>query len=179
MNFEGIDQKILAVQAPKPDMYSGFWQLVVDQNVSLIVMITKLVENQKRKAHQYWPEDQDPAMELEHGIKVAFEEEEELDGIYKRKFTVTAKGDIINQRSHFILFAIGKKRTIEQLHCISWPDMEAPKDTKTLLDLFDCTEEILLDNPGTILVHCSAGVGRTGSFIGLYKLIHDYNNKAR
>ena len=72
---------------------------------------------------------------------------------------------------------IGKKRAIEQLQCISWPDMEAPKDTKTLLDLYDYTEESLLDNPGTILVHCSAGVGRTGTYIGLLKLIKDYQNK--
>ena len=58
-----------------------------------------------------------------------------------------------------------------------WPDMEAPKDTTILLDLFDSTEETLLDSPGTILVHCSAGVGRTGTYIGLFELIQDYQNK--
>jgi protein tyrosine phosphatase len=69
------------------------------------------------------------------------------------------------------------KRTVEQLHCTTWPDMEAPKDTKTLLDLFKYTEKSMLVNPGTILVHCSAGVGRTGTFIGLFKLIMDYQEK--
>ena len=72
---------------------------------------------------------------------------------------------------------LGKQRKVEQHHCTTWPDMEAPKDTKTLLDLFDSTEETLLDNPGTVLVHCSAGVGRTGTYIGLFKLIQDYQNK--
>ena len=71
----------------------------------------------------------------------------------------------------------GKQSTVEQLHCTSWPDMEAPKVTKTLLDLFESTEEVLLDSPGTVLVHCSAGVGRTGTYIGLFKLIKDYQNK--
>ena len=55
--------------------------------------------------------------------------------------------------------------------------MEAPKETKALLDLYEDTEEILNSNPGGLLVHCSAGVGRTGTFIGLYKLIHDLNNE--
>ena len=76
----------------------------------------------------------------------------------------------------FNLF-LGKQRTVEQLQCTVWTDMEAPKDTKTLLDLFDSSEETLLDSPGTILVHCSAGVGRTGTYIGLFKLIQDYQNK--
>ena len=69
-------------------MFSGFWQLVVDQNVSLIVMITKLVENQKRKAHQYWPEEVGQEIKMEHGIRVKYEQEEVLDGILKRQFTV-------------------------------------------------------------------------------------------
>ena len=72
---------------------------------------------------------------------------------------------------------LGRQITVEQLQCTMWPDMEAPKDTKTLLDLFDSSEETLLDSPGTVLVHCSAGVGRTGTYIGLFKLIQDYQNK--
>lgn len=65
---------------------------------------------------------------------------------------------------------------MDQLQCTAWPDMEAPKETVALLDLYEFTEEILNNNPGGLLVHCSAGVGRTGTFIGLYKLIHDLNN---
>ena len=69
------------------------------------------------------------------------------------------------------------RRGREQLHCTTWPDMKAPKDTKTLLDLFKYSKKTMLVNPGTILVHCSAGVGRTGTFIGLFKLIQDYQKK--
>ena len=70
-----------------------------------------------------------------------------------------------------------KVQKVEQLQCTAWPDMEAPEETVSLLDLYEFTEEILNNNPGGLLVHCSAGVGRTGTFIGLYKLIHDYRNE--
>ena len=52
--------------------------------------------------------------------------------------------------------------------------MEAPSSTSVLLDLIHHSNEVLDDQAGTIIVHCSAGVGRTGTFIGLYKLIQDF-----
>ena len=68
-------------------------------------------------------------------------------------------------------------KTVYQLHCEAWPDMEAPRDTKVLLDLFEEAEEVLSKNPdSTMMVHCSAGVGRTGTFIGLFKLAKDFND---
>ena len=52
--------------------------------------------------------------------------------------------------------------------------MEAPSSTSVLLDLIHHSNEVLDDQAGAIIVHCSAGVGRTGTFIGLYKLIQDF-----
>ena len=48
-----------------------------------------------------------------------------------------------------------------------------PRDSSILLDIFEMVEKVLSDVPGTLLVHCSAGVGRAGAFIALYKLIKD------
>ena len=72
IEFPGYDQKFLAVQAPKPNMFDGFWQLVVEQNVTVIVMITRLVEGERVKAHQYWPDEEHKVFNLKNGMKVTF-----------------------------------------------------------------------------------------------------------
>ena len=48
----------LAASAPKPAAFKQFWRMVIEEKVPVIVMITKLVEKNKRKAHQYWPEEE-------------------------------------------------------------------------------------------------------------------------
>ena len=69
-------------------------------------------------------------------------------------------------------------RTIHHLHCEDWADTEVLRDTKVLLDLYDEAEYNLAMMPESFLmVHCSGGVGRTGTFIGLFKLIRDYKNR--
>ena len=57
IEFPGCSQKFLAASAPKPNSFKQFWHMVIQEKVSVIVMITKLVEKNKRKAHQYWPEE--------------------------------------------------------------------------------------------------------------------------
>ena len=70
----------------------------------------------------------------------------------------------------------GTEQIVEQIHCQNWPDPQPPKDTSVLLDTYRMVEAGLLESPGTLLVHCSAGVGRSGAFIGLYKMINDIEN---
>ena len=86
----------MAVQAPKPNMVSGFWQLVLDNRVSVVVMITKLVENGVMKATQYWPDEDAPVLQLENDITVTFESEESSkNGPDKRTFIVSRKGKLV------------------------------------------------------------------------------------
>ena len=92
MKFSQFEQKILAVQAPKKNMVSGFWQLVLDNNVTVIVMITKLVENNVVKADQYWPTQDKDCLELENSIKVIFKSESSDKGLVRRVFGVSNGG---------------------------------------------------------------------------------------
>ena len=70
------------------------------------------------------------------------------------------------------------KQTVEvnQLQTIKWADLSAPDDTKILRDLVHQAMELNTSERVPIVVHCSAGVGRTGTFIAVFKLVKDYMN---
>ena len=67
---------------------------------------------------------------------------------------------------------------MSQLQTIKWADLTAPDDTKILRDLVHKAVDL---NPSKepILVHCSAGVGRTGTFIAVFKLLNDYHEETK
>ena len=64
--------------------------------------------------------------------------------------------------------------TVNHLQTKKWVNLTAPDSTKILMDLVHKTMEIQKNGNDTILVHCSAGVGRTGTFIAVYKLVAEY-----
>ena len=65
---------------------------------------------------------------------------------------------------------------VSQLQTVKWADLTAPDDTKILRDLVHQAMELNSSEKDPILVHCSAGVGRTGTFIGLFKLVKDFED---
>ena len=74
-------------------MVSGLWQLVLDNQVTVIVMITKLIENNMTKAHKYWPDEDVTTLEFENNIKVTFESEETDNGLHRRTFVASNGGN--------------------------------------------------------------------------------------
>ena len=68
---------------------------------------------------------------------------------------------------------------VTHLQTKKWADLTAPEDTRIMLDMVQAVSAIshAKDNPEPILVHCSAGVGRTGTFIGVYKLIEEFHDE--
>ena len=68
---------------------------------------------------------------------------------------------------------------MEHVQCENWLEVEIPEETSILLELVELVENLLIETLGTLLVHCSGGAGRTGTFIALYKLIQDIDNMVR
>jgi len=174
--FENCAQKFIACQAPKKsaDGFPHFWHLIVQEKVSLVVMITQLREgeppNQRTKAEQYWPDSQDDS---EMAQTVTF-----LGGLKVDHVSTSTNASYV-LRKFLLHLPDGGNREVTQMQCEIWPDLDAPDDPKVLVDMVVKAQELQAGHMGPenpILVHCSAGVGRTGTFIALYKLWQDYQN---
>ncbi|XP_034310566.2 receptor-type tyrosine-protein phosphatase epsilon isoform X1 [Magallana gigas] len=144
----------IAAQGPRTNTLADFWRMIWQENVRCIVMLTNLIENGKNKCTQYWPENDSP---FEVGpCKMQLLEETTYAFYTLRKFTV------LNTKT-------SGKRTITQFHYTAWPDHGTPEEIG--LVQFHRAVTRKYQQGKLMLVHCSAGVGRTGTFIGLDSLL--------
>lgn len=157
-NSRGIASYI-ASQAPKPGTINDFWKLVWAENVNMIVMLTRLMESSRRKAHRYWPDWSIKKESVYSTITVRTKKPVEEDGIIS---------------TPLILSYQGRKRTILHLQYQGWPDFGTPTEFDPLIRVFEIQRKFLegqkIDN-SRILSHCSAGVGRTGVYLAISNVL--------
>lgn len=161
------DVNYIASQGPMPSTLSDFWLMVWQNNINVIVMLTSLIEKGQVKCSQYWPS----SGIVDYGnLSVSL-----VDETDKHFYIVRCL--LLRPRSGNCA-----TRIIRHLHFTTWPDSECPDDPQQLIHFIDVVraESRLLakDNPYLVLVHCSAGVGRTGTFIALDILMKQvFNNR--
>jgi len=157
----------ICAQGPLENTVDDFWRMVVQYDIYVIVMLTKLFEDDKEKCSQYWPKEVNTTVTyLSITVKLLSEDEE--GAITTRKFEVTDEYD-------------SYVRNITQLQFMAWPDHGVPMDPQDYIALSDKSDEanntkvIAKPEPNndgkTILVHCSAGVGRSGTFCCVHSCI--------
>lgn len=160
------DRKIIAAQGPTPNTVVDFWRMIVQENVSLVISVCNLFEDNRPKCEKYWPDDKETVRHLKSsGIVVTPSSIEQLSQhLTLRKMIVD---DELTQT---------KQREVQHLHYTGWPDHGVPSGQKNLesfknmIDYFIWTI-LKSDQSQKIIVHCSAGIGRTGTTIGLAHLI--------
>ncbi|XP_059497102.1 tyrosine-protein phosphatase non-receptor type 3-like [Stegostoma tigrinum] len=148
-----IQNKYIASQGPLPHTCQHFWQTVWEQSSSLIVMLTTLTERGRVKCHQYWP---DPPEVCKYGsFHVTCHSEEYSIAYVFREMTLTN-------------LETGLERGVSHLQYVAWPDHGVPDDSMDFFDFVTYVRQKRIGrNNEPVIVHCSAGIGRTGVLIAM------------
>ncbi|BET03182.1 phosphatase [Nesidiocoris tenuis] len=145
----------VATQGPLGDTCSDFWRMVWELRSSTIVMMTKLEERARIKCDQYWPTR---GSETYGMITVSVSDVQELATYCIRTFHINRGGSC-------------DRREVKQLQFTAWPDHGVPDHPAPFLQFLKRVKGVNPSDAGPIVVHCSAGVGRTGCFIVIDSMI--------
>ena len=145
----------ISTQGPKNETIEDFWTMIEEYECNIIIMLCNIVEGGREKCAKYWDEKNKM-----NNYSIHLNKEET-----KNKYIIREL-KLINKKS-------GKEKNLIQIHFIGWPDHGIPDTSDD--KIFEVFEEMikLVDQykgNGPIVVHCSAGVGRTGTFISMYYL---------
>ncbi|XP_053100714.1 receptor-type tyrosine-protein phosphatase F isoform X4 [Hemicordylus capensis] len=139
----------IATQGPLPETLSDFWRMVWEQRTATIVMMTRLEEKSRVKCDQYWPGRGTETYGL---IQVTLLDTVELATYTVRTFALYKNGS-------------SEKRELRQFQFMAWPDHGVPEYPTPILAFLRRVKACNPPDAGPVVVHCSAGVGRTGCFI--------------
>ncbi|XP_064476322.1 tyrosine-protein phosphatase 69D-like isoform X2 [Ornithodoros turicata] len=162
-NFvEGFGGKktFICAQGPLDRTVMDFWRMIWEHKVSVIVMLTGVEENGKVKCAQYWSDE--GSKEIEKGFVIAVITTKKYSDYVVRRFQVEHIKD-----------GVTEEREILQFHFTMWKDFLAPEQPSWLLRFIKRVNEHYVSDRGPLLVHCSAGVGRTGTFVAIDSLLEE------
>ncbi|KAM9717785.1 receptor-type tyrosine-protein phosphatase delta isoform 14-T14 [Menidia menidia] len=139
----------IATQGSLPETFGEFWRMIWEQRSAIVVMMTKLEERSRVKCDQYWPTRGTETYGL---IQVTLLDTVELATYCVRTFALFKNGS-------------NEKREVRQFQFTAWPDHGVPEHPTPFLAFLRRVKACNPPDAGPMVVHCSAGVGRTGCFI--------------
>ncbi|XP_056002134.1 receptor-type tyrosine-protein phosphatase U-like isoform X2 [Ostrea edulis] len=149
------EREYIACQGPKPTTVKDFWRMIWQEQVTTVVMLTGITEGRKRKCEQYWP---NRGRTIIYGKFAVTNTQEKVYACYtiRRMEVKNTQGKTAHPR------------VLNHFHFTGWPDHGVPSTSQLLSFYFKVRDQILTDNTKKpLVVHCSAGVGRTGTFIAI------------
>ncbi|XP_015520829.2 tyrosine-protein phosphatase 69D isoform X1 [Neodiprion lecontei] len=149
-------KKFICAQGPMENTVCDYWRMIWEQHLELVLMLTNLEEYSKTKCAKYWP---DKSESRSFGdITVEHVRERPYSDYVVRELKMTRTGE-------------RDSRIIIQYHFLVWKDFMAPEHPHAILRFIKRVNEAYSLEKGPILVHCSAGVGRTGTLVALDSLL--------
>ncbi|XP_069050240.1 receptor-type tyrosine-protein phosphatase C isoform X3 [Lepisosteus oculatus] len=159
-------RKYIAAQGPKDETVNDFWRMIWEQQCSIIVMVTRCEEGNRNKCAQYWP-SMDREAEIFGDFAVKINGENQCPDYIIRNLNVTNRKEKNSERA------------VTHIQFTSWPDHGVPGDPHLLLKLRRRVNAFNNFFSGPIVVHCSAGVGRTGTYIGIDAMMEGLEAEGR
>lgn len=157
--YDGEDARYIATQGPLAHTIADFWKMIWAEKVPAVVMITRLHEASKAKCDAYFPFDENSRIQA-GAFTVIVNYIDMRDGYTVRTMEIRHEGE---------------RRHLQHYWYDSWPDHAVPQAADALVSMAADVNSL----PGSIVVHCSAGIGRTGCFIalaiGMIQLVRDGN----
>ncbi|XP_021784662.2 receptor-type tyrosine-protein phosphatase C isoform X9 [Papio anubis] len=147
-------RKYIAAQGPRDETVDDFWRMIWEQKATVIVMVTRCEEGNRNKCAEYWPS-------MEEGTRAFGDVVVKINQHKRCPDYIIQKLNIVNKKEK----ATG--REVTHIQFTSWPDHGVPEDPHLLLKLRRRVNAFSNFFSGPIVVHCSAGVGRTGTYIGI------------
>ncbi|XP_044749818.1 uncharacterized protein LOC123310417 [Coccinella septempunctata] len=141
----------IATQGPLEHTCKDFWKMVIQENVTVIVMVSQFVEKEKEKCYKYFPKNHEN-MKICEDLEVKCLTELQFDTYCVR--TLLIKKDI-------------KQFSVIHMQYLDWPDFGCPTGTYNMISFCGEVRDRIQIERGLMAVHCSAGVGRTGTLISL------------
>ncbi|KAM9478347.1 receptor-type tyrosine-protein phosphatase C isoform 3-T3 [Salvelinus alpinus] len=159
-------KKYIAAQGPKEETVGDFWRMVWEQQSSIIVMVTRCEESNRNKCAQYWPSPE-REVEIFEEFVVKLNREEHCPDYIIRHLSLTNK----REKS--------AEREVTHIQFTSWPDHGVPGEPHLLLKLRRRVNAFKNLFSGPIVIHCSAGVGRTGTYMGIDAMMEGLEAEGR
>jgi protein tyrosine phosphatase len=153
------EKLFIATQGPLKETIPSFWKMIYNHKIKLVIMLSSRLEEAEGRNAIYWPNEIDKPFKFDN-LKINFIEREELipDAVDLKKFKINDDLEVI------------------QMHILCWQDHGMPNDPNLCNNIFYQMINYIKkqreeNNKAPIVVHCSAGVGRTGTVIAIYIIL--------
>ena len=162
--FKEDKNLFIATQGPLSGTLFSFWSMVIFHKINLIIMLSNIIEEGREKSECYWPIDKEKDLILQNENN--------------EKIIISLINEKIEIQDSLLIrtLKINEEKEITQIHILCWNDHDIIKDELLFKKILNILINNINDNrinfPDIpILIHCSAGVGRTGTFIAIYQII--------
>jgi len=150
----------IATQGPLKETIPSFWKMIYNHKIKLVIMLSSCLEEDEGRNTIYWPKEGNTLQFNDNNLYIEFISQEEIikDAIILRQFK------------------INNNLIVKQMHIICWPDHGMPQDTNLANDIVENMINLIKiernsEKKTPVVVHCSAGVGRTGTVIAIFIII--------